>query len=67
VNDLVSAATIQVGIASGTFGDGFDDYTATLRTDRAREILRIKSQRTHCEEMDTVTLVSEVSGSSPSG
>jgi hypothetical protein len=64
VNDLVSAATIQVSIASGAFGDGFDDYRATLRTAREKH-LRVKSQRTHYEE--TGTLISSLLGSPPSG
>lgn len=65
MNDLVPAANIQLGIASGAFGDGFDDYTASDTKDRAREILRVKSQRTNCKEMGT--LISGLSGSPPSG
>ena len=64
MHDLVPATTIQVGIASRAFGDGFDDYMGDTK-DRTRAISRMKSQRTHCEEKGT--LVSELSGSPPSG
>ncbi len=46
VHDLVSAATMQLGVASGTFSDGTDDYyidTKPKQTARERERWRIKN------------------------
>ena len=60
MHDLVSTADIQLGVASGAFGEGSDNCTATLRAQRGGR-LRMKSLRTHCNEMDT--LVSELLGS----
>jgi len=42
----MSAAAVQLAIASGAFGESTDNYTATLRAQHGGR-LRIKSQRTH--------------------
>lgn len=57
MHDLVSATAIQLGIASGAFGDGSDDYMATLRTQR-EGTLRVKSPHTNCVMRRTHWLVS---------
>ena len=53
----MSATTIQLGITSGAFGEGGDDYMATLRAQRDGR-LRVKPPHTHCEMRWTQWLVS---------